>query len=70
MLRTACLLALVVMLGSVAVQHARADSVSYTYDELGRLSQVTYSNGTVITYTYDTADNRTTQTITCGGSGC
>lgn len=38
---------------------AFAGSVSYTYDNLGRLVKATYSNGTVITYTYDAAGNRT-----------
>ena len=38
---------------------AFAGSVTYTYDSLGRLSNVTYSNGVVITYSYDAAGNRT-----------
>jgi YD repeat-containing protein len=42
---------------------AWAGSASYTYDTLGRLTQVKYSNGVVIQYTYDAAGNRTTQVI-------
>ncbi|MBK8198176.1 MAG: RHS repeat protein [Acidobacteria bacterium] len=38
---------------------AFADTVSYTYDALGRVSTVTYSNGASITYAYDAAGNRT-----------
>ena len=30
---------------------------SYTYDGAGRLAQVTYDNGSTITYTYDLAGN-------------
>ena len=31
----------------------------YTYDALGRVTQINYSNGAVIKYTYDAAGNRT-----------
>ena len=40
--------------------------VSYTYDELGRLRSVTYSNGTVAEYNYDPAGNRTTLLVQPG----
>jgi YD repeat-containing protein len=43
---------------------ALADTVSYTYDALGRVKTVTYSNGASITYVYDAAGNRTTLTQT------
>jgi YD repeat-containing protein len=32
--------------------------VSYTYDDLNRLTQVIYANGVVVTYTYDEVGNR------------
>lgn len=38
---------------------AVAGSATYTYDNLGRLTRIAYSNGVVITYTYDAAGNRT-----------
>jgi YD repeat-containing protein len=38
---------------------AHAETVIYTYDELGRLKTVTYNNGATITYSYDPAGNRT-----------
>lgn len=43
---------------------ALAGSATYTYDTLGRLTKVTYSNGVVITYAYDAAGNRTTLVVT------
>lgn len=43
---------------------ASAGTVSYTYDALGRVKTATYSNGTVITYAYDAAGNRTSQVTT------
>lgn len=43
---------------------AQAGSATHTYDSLGRLAKVTYSNGTVITYTYDAAGNRTSVVTT------
>ncbi|WP_238947603.1 RHS repeat domain-containing protein [Caldimonas brevitalea] len=41
--------------------------MTYTYDTLGRVKTVTYSNGVVITYTYDAAGNRTS-VVTAGAS--
>lgn len=49
---------------AVATLPAQAGSATHTYDSLGRLSKVTYSNGTVVTYTYDAAGNRTTVVTT------
>jgi YD repeat-containing protein len=43
---------------------AFAGSVVYAYDNLGRLSRATYSNGVVIAYAYDAAGNRTSVVIT------
>jgi YD repeat-containing protein len=42
----------------------QAGSVTYAYDNLGRLSTVTYPNGVVITYLYDASGNRTGYTVT------
>ena len=50
---------------------AHADSVSYGYDALGRLTTLTYVVGagtTTVTYTYDAAGNRTKKVITCTGT--
>jgi hypothetical protein len=37
--------------------------ITYTYDDLSRLSQVAYPNGTSVVYTYDVLGNRQTQVI-------
>jgi YD repeat-containing protein len=37
---------------------AFAENIQYTYDDLNRLTQVTYEDGTIINYTYDEAGNR------------
>jgi YD repeat-containing protein len=43
---------------------ALSASAVHTYDALGRLTKVTYSNGVVITYVYDAAGNRTSVVVT------
>ncbi len=45
------------MLGGSAIY---AGSANYTYDNLGRVTKVTYSNGKSVTYSYDAAGNRVT----------
>ncbi len=47
-----------------------ADTATYTYDNLGRLKTVTYANGTVITYNYDAAGNRTSIVTSCPSGTC
>lgn len=54
-----------------------AQDATYTYDELGRVTRVTYPNNRTVEYTYDAAGNRTqvvraqpfTATITISGAG-
>ncbi|UDF05218.1 RHS repeat domain-containing protein [Asticcacaulis sp. AND118] len=43
---------------------ATAGTTAYVYDTQGRVIQVTYPNGTVVTYTYDKSGNRTQATKT------
>lgn len=47
-----------------------ADTATYTYDSLGRLKTATFANGTVITYNYDAAGNRTSVVTSCPGGTC
>ena len=41
----------------IGVELARADDITYTYDELGRLVGVVDQNGNAVTYTYDAVGN-------------
>jgi YD repeat-containing protein len=43
-------------------------SISYTYDQVGRIATAKYDNGACIVYSYDTNGNRTSQTITLSGA--
>ncbi|QID19929.1 RHS repeat protein [Nitrogeniibacter mangrovi] len=43
---------------------AFAGDATYSYDTLGRLVQVVYSDGTTVTYSYDAAGNRTNVVVT------
>ncbi|HYL37397.1 MAG TPA: RHS repeat domain-containing protein [Bryobacteraceae bacterium] len=54
------LASLVLCLGIAAC----ADTVSYTYDDAGRLTSATYSNGAMTQYSYDAAGNMTAVTVT------
>ena len=42
----------------------QAQGITYTYDGLNRLIQVKYETGLTVTYTYDAAGNRLTQSVT------
>jgi YD repeat-containing protein len=63
--REAVLRFVFILLGVMALafsDYAYADT--YTYDSLGRLTGVTYTDGSSIIYAYDSAGNRTTVTQT------
>ncbi len=64
LLSQGCLVALGAALGDAAF----AENVTYTYDTLGRVTTVTYSNGATITYSYDPAGNRI-QLVQTPGTG-
>ena len=40
-----------------------AETITYTYDNLNRVTKADYGNGKTITYTYDTAGNRLNMAI-------
>ena len=44
-----------------------ADGATYTYDNAGKLSSISYANGTVVNYTYDAAGNLTSRTVAAAG---
>jgi len=49
---------------------SHSDTVSYNYDDLGRLIQETYEDGSNITYTYDELGNRLSKEVLVGdGAG-
>lgn len=47
---------------------ATAQTVRYSYDNLNRLTRLTYANGTIVSYNYDANGNRISEIIT-GGTG-
>src|SRR5262245_41170946 len=57
--RIATLAALTVL----ALSSSAHATVAYTYDDLGRVTSITYDDGIRITYTYDAAGNRTQHVI-------
>lgn len=64
----ACLTAAVLILLGSVVPEASGASVTYTYDEVGRVRTAAYDNGVCIAYAYDANGNRTSQAITLGGA--
>jgi YD repeat-containing protein len=48
----------------LATPAARAGTISYVYDALGRLISATYPSGVITVYTYDAAGNRTAYSTT------
>jgi len=47
---------------------AHAETATYTYDSLGRLTSVTYQNGATVAYGYDASGNRTLVSQTTGST--
>ena len=58
---------LLISLGAVSADATTA-SVTYSYDQLGRVTTAIYDNGTCVAYSYDANGNRTAQTITASGT--
>ena len=55
---------------ATALSNAARASVTYTYDNQGRVTTAQYSNGTKIVFSYDNAGNITTLQIACSQGGC
>ena len=62
------LLLCAVFLCLILVTSVLGGTAQYTYDNLNRLIQVQYEDGTTIQYTYDAAGNRLTKEVTAQGS--
>lgn len=50
---------IIFILGQITIQAQATLPVQYTYDEINRLVQETYPDGTIIQYAYDKVNNRT-----------
>jgi YD repeat-containing protein len=60
---------LIVFLFILLITSGQASTAQYTYDNLNRLVQVQYDDGTIIQYTYDTAGNRLAKEVTASAQG-
>lgn len=60
-------LAAIIIISVSGSANGQSGQVAYTYDDLGRLDSVTYTDGTVVNYTYDPAGNRTLQSVDTPG---
>lgn len=54
---------IIVALAIALSEEAYAITITYTYDNLSRVTKVDYSNGFIEEYTYDAAGNRLTLTV-------
>jgi len=52
----------------IAAAVLASDTVTYKYDNAGRLISATYGNGTSVTYSYDNAGNLLSRAATSGGA--
>ncbi|MBI5750460.1 MAG: RHS repeat protein [Nitrospinae bacterium] len=62
------IISLFFILTLVVIQRVSAATVTYTYDNLNRITSVDYGNGNIEEYTYDEAGNRLTLTVTVNDS--
>lgn len=62
--RVGMMVSIAIVALSAATHAARsAETVTYTYDELGRIIRAAYPDGKMISYYYDAAGNRTQQVV-------
>ncbi|MBF0476189.1 MAG: RHS repeat protein [Deltaproteobacteria bacterium] len=62
------LLAVLSVFYVLPILESYAGIVSYSYDELERLTQESYEDGTTIIFTYDEVGNRLTKEVLTGNS--
>ena len=55
--------AVTAVMAAISSGPAWAGSITYAYDELGRVKRVTYPTGAIIEYSYDPNGNRTTYVV-------
>ncbi len=55
---------LFLMLSFMSTAQSQSITATYRYDDLHRLDRATYSNGIIITYSYDALGNRTSYVVT------
>ena len=61
--RSLFLILTIILLFFASVISSHGESAKYVYDELNRLIQIRYGDGTVINYSYDQAGNRIAESI-------
>jgi len=62
-------LCIVICASTVCQATLSAQTVNYVYDQAGRLSSVSYPNGTTATYTYDASGNLLRKIVAAAGTG-
>lgn len=64
MRRARSVLVIISLVAALVLQPAYANSVTYEHDTQGRVTKATYSDGTIVSYTYDANGNRVGATVT------
>ncbi|WP_247717913.1 RHS repeat domain-containing protein [Qipengyuania proteolytica] len=63
-MKTALVTSVLFGFGLLMAAPAQAGEITYRYDELGRLVEVRYPNGSVMAYSYDANGNRSLVSVT------
>lgn len=68
-IKTQCIDTLVMLTFVLVFAVVESKAETYTYNEVGRLTRVVYTDGTAIEYTYDDNGNRLTLTVHASTGG-